>query len=63
MSQQPGSDPAVAGASQETGPPDDDATTLAAGAPGPSGTGLATAAGADPEAPSVSPQTTTEEPA
>jgi len=30
---------------------DDDETTLAAGAPGPSGTGEATAAGADPDAP------------
>lgn len=30
---------------------DDDETTLAAGAPGPSGTGEATTAGADPDAP------------
>lgn len=32
-------------------PRDDDETTLAAGAPGPSGTGEATTAGADPDAP------------
>ena len=33
------------------GPREDDETTLAAGAPGPSGTGEATTAGADPDAP------------
>ncbi|MCW2616238.1 MAG: hypothetical protein JWN08_3232 [Frankiales bacterium] len=32
-------------------PRDDDETTLAAGAPGPSGTGEQTTAGADPDAP------------
>lgn len=45
MSEQPTESPA------ESTVPRDDQTTLAAGAPGPSGTGEQTTAGADPDAP------------